>query len=167
MIDMIDVRTGAELKQVRDLFRQYYQFLAHEHGLDISYQGIEEELSNLPGMFGPPRGRLIMAVSSEQAIGCAALRPIEERVCELKRMFVLPQFRGLGVGKALARKLIEDARTIGYERMRLDTGNFLTAAIQLYDSLGFQRIDPYHDVPEDVRKIAIFMELVLKPETTK
>jgi ribosomal protein S18 acetylase RimI-like enzyme len=76
-------------------------------------------------------------------------------------MFVLPQFRGQGVGKALARKLIEDAHTIGYECMRLATGNFLTAAIQLYESLGFQRIEPYNDVPEDIRKIAIFMELRL------
>jgi GNAT superfamily N-acetyltransferase len=102
-----------------------------------------------------------MAVISEQPIGCAALRRSDEQVCELKRMFVLPQFRGQGVGKALARKLIEDAHTIGYECMRLDTGNFLTAAVQLYESLGFQRIEPYNAIPEDLRKIAIFMELRL------
>lgn len=76
-------------------------------------------------------------------------------------MFVLPQFRGQGIGQALAREIIEDARTIGYERMRLDTGSFLTAAVQLYESLGFQRIEPHNDVPENIRNIAIFMELVL------
>jgi putative acetyltransferase len=161
MVKIIEVQTESELEQIKVLFRNYFQFLAHDHGLDISYQGIEDELANLSGKFAPPNGRLIMAITSEQAIGCAALRPIDERVCELKRMFVLPQYRGQGVGKALAKDLIEDARTIGYERMRLDTGNFLTAAIQLYESLGFRRIEPYNDVPEDIRKIAIFMELAL------
>ena len=161
MINIIEVQTATELTQVKDLFRAYFQFLAQDHGLDISYQGIEEELASLPGKFAPPDGRLILAVMSEQSIGCAALRRMDEEVCELKRMFVLPQFRGQGIGKALARKLIEDARTIGYECMRLDTGNFLTAAIQLYESLSFQRIEPYNDVPEDIRKIAIFMELRL------
>lgn len=161
MIKIIEVQTAAELTQVKDLFRAYFQFLSQEHGLDISYQGIEEELASLPGKFAPPDGRLILAVTSEQSVGCAALRRIDDQACELKRMFVLPQFRGQGIGKALARKLIDDARTIGYECMRLDTGNFLAAAIQLYDSLGFQIIEPYNDVPEDLQKIAIFMELRL------
>jgi ribosomal protein S18 acetylase RimI-like enzyme len=161
MIKIIEVQTASELEQVKDLFRAYFQFLAQEDDLDISYQGIEEELASLPGKFTPPDGRLIMAVMSEQPIGCAALRRIDEQVCELKRMFVLPQFRGQGIGKALASKLIEDGRTIGYECMRLDTANFWTAAIRLYESLGFQRIEPYNDVPEDLRKISIFMELRL------
>ena len=161
MTKIVEFQTASELEQIKELFREYYAFLAHDHGLDISYQGIEEELATLPGKFAPPRGRLILAVMAEQPIGCAALRPIDEQVCELKRMFVLPQFRGRGVGRALAEELIQVARTIGYERMRLDTGNFLTAAIQLYESLGFKRIEPYNDVPEDLREIAIFMELVL------
>ena len=161
MIQIIEVQTASEFEQVKDLFRAYFQFLAHDHGLDISYQGIEEELKSLPGKFSPPDGRLIMAVISEQAIGCAALRRIDQQVCELKRMFVLSQFRGQGVGKALALKLIDEAKTIGYQCVRLDTGNFLTAAVKLYESLGFQRIEPYNEVPEDLRKIAIFMELRL------
>lgn len=161
MIKIIDVQTASELMQVKDLFRAYFQFLAQEDGLNTSNQGIEDELATLPGKFAPPGGRLIMAVNSEQALGCTALRRIDEQVCELKRMFVLPQFRGQGVGKALARKLIEDARTMGYDCMRLDTGNFWTAAIQLYESLGFQRIEPSHDVSEDLRKVSIFMELKL------
>ena len=161
MIQIIEVQTASELEQVKDLFRAYFQFLAYGHGLDISYQGIEEELASLPGKFVPPDGRLMLVVLSGQTVGCAALRPIDSQVCELKRMFVLSQFRGQGAGKALALKLIEDAKTIGYECMRLDTGNFLTAAIQLYESLGFRRIEPYNEVPEDVRKIAIFMELRL------
>lgn len=161
MIKIIDVQTAPELMQVKDLFRAYFQFLAQEDALEISHQDIEDELATLPGKFVPPEGRLVMAVTSEQAMGCAALHRIDEQVCELKRMFVLPQFRGQGVGKALARKLIEDARAMGYECMRLDTGNFWTAAIQLYESLGFQRIEPGDDVPEDLRKVSIFMELRL------
>lgn len=161
MIKIIQVQTDSELQQVKQLFREYYVFLANEHGLDISYQGIEDELANLPGKFAPPRGRLIMAITSEQSMGCAALRPIDRKVCELKRMFVSPQFRGQGVGKALARELIKDAQTIGYECMRLDTGNSLIAAIRLYESLSFQHIEPYGEVPEDIRKRAVFMELRL------
>src|SRR5574339_476163 len=145
MIQIVEVQTASALDQVKDLFRAYFQFLAHDHGLDISYQGIEEELASLPGKFAPPDGRLIMAVVSEQAIGCAALRRIDPQVCELKRMFVLSQFRGQGVGKALALKLIEDAKMIGYEYMRLDTGNFLAVAVKLYETLGFQRIEPYNE----------------------
>lgn len=162
MIEIIDVQTASELIQVKDLFRAYFQFLAQEDGLEISDQSIEDELATLPGKFAAPEGRLIMAVTSKQAMGCAALRRIDGQVCELKRMFVFPQFRGQGVGKALARKLIEDARTMGYEYIRLDTGNVWTAAIQLYESLDFQRIEPNNDVPEDLRKVSIFMELRLK-----
>lgn len=160
-MEIIAVQTPAELEQVKQLFREYYAFLARDHGLDISYQGVEDELATLPGKFIAPQGRLIMAVEAGQAVGCAALRPIDAQVCELKRMFVQPQFRGQGVGRALAQRLIQDARSIGYHSMRLDTGNFLTAAIKLYQSLGFQYIAPYNDLPEDIRRIAIFMELRL------
>jgi GNAT superfamily N-acetyltransferase len=161
MIKIIEVQTATEMAQVKDLFRAYFQFLAQEQGLDISYQGIEDELASLPGKFTPPDGRLVLALMSEQPVGCAALRRIEEQVCELKRMFVLPQYRGQGAGKMLAHRLIEDARTTGYACMRLDTANFFAAAIHLYESLGFQRIEPYNDLPEEIRKIAIFMELRL------
>jgi GNAT superfamily N-acetyltransferase len=158
---IIEVQTPTEIEQIKHLFREYYQFLAREHGLDISYQGIEDELASLPGNYSAPKGRLILAVEANQPVGCAALRPINEQVCELKRMYVLPQYRGQGVGRALAKALIEDARQIGYYLMRLDTGNFLTSAIKLYESLGFKQIEPYNEIPEEIRKIAIFMELDL------
>jgi putative acetyltransferase len=159
---IIEVQTTAELDQIRELFREYYSFLAREHGLDISYQGIEDELASLPGKFAAPKGRLLLAIDSNQPVGCAALRPIDEGVCELKRMYVLPEYRGQGVGKALAKALIQEARQTGYQLMRLDTGNFLTVAINLYETLGFKRIAPYNDVPEEIRRIAIFMELSLE-----
>ena len=158
---IIDVQTPVEMEQIKELFREYYRFLAREHGLDISYQGIEDELASLPGKYATPEGRLILAFEAKQPVGCAALRPIDERICELKRMYVLPQYRGQGVGKTLAQRLIEEARQVGYHLMRLDTGNFLTSAIKLYESLGFKQIEPYNQVPEEIRKIAIFMELDL------
>jgi len=160
-MEIIEVKTNAELNQIKDLFRQYYDFLARDHGLDISYQGIADELAALPGQFAPPKGRLLLAVQSGQPIGCAALRPLEAHVCELKRMYVLLEFRGQGVGKALAMTLIQEARQIGYQLMRLDTANFLTTAQKLYESIGFRSIAPYSDVPEDIRQVAIFMELAL------
>ncbi|MBE7436507.1 MAG: GNAT family N-acetyltransferase [Anaerolineales bacterium] len=158
---IIEVQTPAEMEQINELFREYYKFLAREHGLDISYQGIEDELANLPGKYATPKGRLILAIEANHAVGCAALRPIDEQICELKRMYVLPQYREQGVGRTLAQTLIEDARQIGYHLMRLDTGNFLTSAIKLYESLGFKQIEPYSEVPEEIHKIAIFMELDL------
>lgn len=159
---IIEVQTPVEMEQIKELFREYYRFLAREHGLDISYQGIEDELASLPGKYATPEGRLILAFEANQSVGCAALRPIDERICELKRMYVLPQYRGQDVGKMLAQRLIEEARQVGYHLMRLDTGNFLTSAIKLYESLGFKQIEPYNEVPEEIRKIAIFMELDLE-----
>jgi len=158
----IEIQTPTEMEQIRELFREYYRFLAREHGLDISYQGIEDELASLPGKYAAPKGRLILAIEENHPVGCAALRPIDEQICELKRMYVLPQYRGQGVGKVLAQTLIKEARQIGYRLIRLDTGNFLTAAIKLYKTLGFKQIDPYNEVPEEIRKIAIFMELDLE-----
>jgi putative acetyltransferase len=160
-MEIIRVSSDIEIQQVRDLFREYFNFLAHDHGLDIGYQGIEQELAALPGHFAPPSGRLVLAVGSGNPLGCAALRPLGEGICELKRMYVRQQYRGQGVGKALATFLIQDACDIGYKIMRLDTGNFLLAALGLYRSLGFKTIEPYNDVPEDIRRLAVFMELAL------
>jgi putative acetyltransferase len=159
---IIEVHTPAELDQIKELFREYHQYLKIEHGLDISYQGVEDELATLPGKYAAPGGRLILALESDQPMGCAALRPINKQVCELKRMYVLPRYRGHGVGKAVAKALIQEASRIGYKVMRLDTGDFLRPAIILYESLGFKRIAPYNDVPEQIRSMAIFMELVLE-----
>ena len=161
-MQIIEATNPSQLDQIKELFREYYHFLASDHNLDINYQGIEEELSSLPGKFTAPFGRLLLALEEGHAVGCAAMRPLEEDICELKRMYVLPQYRGLGIGKALALELIQDAKEIGYVRMRLDTASFLTAARKLYESLGFQLIEPYNDVPEDIRQIALFMELSLE-----
>lgn len=161
-MQIIQVLSDTELQQTKDLFREYFEFLRHDHGLDIGYQGIDDELAALPGHFTPPSGRLVLAVESGKPMGCAGLRRMDADICELKRMYVRPEFRGQGAGRALATKLIQDAKDIGYKRMRLDTGNFLKEAQSLYYSLGFKRIEPYNEIPEELRSIAIYMELVLE-----
>jgi len=160
-MEILQVRFAAQMQQTRDLFREYFGFLRRDHGLDISYQGVAEELAALPGEFAPPRGRLIIAIDSGKAAGCAAFRPLRANTCEMKRMYVLPEFRGRGVGRSLAERLIQEARQIGYEYMRLDTANLLVAAISLYESLGFRPIVPYNEVPEELQSVAVHMELVL------
>ena len=142
------------LGQVRHLFTEYSSSL----GIDLCFQNFDKELAELPGDYAPPDGRLLLAIHDRQIAGCAALRKISDGMCELKRMYVRPQFRGKGIGKGLALALIEDARSIGYTSMRLDTLPVMREAITLYRSLGFNDIDPYRYNPVGE---AIFMELSL------
>ena len=157
-MDIRQAVTTQELMQVSQLFRQYFAWLADEHGIDMGYQGVEAELASLPGYYAAPQGRLLLLYEGEETAGCGAFRPIDEKVCELKRMYVKPQFRGKGFGRAMAVHLLEEARKSGFEIARLDTATFLIEALALYLSLGFEVIGPYYQVPEGVRKLTIFME---------
>jgi ribosomal protein S18 acetylase RimI-like enzyme len=143
-----------ELEQIRDLFFDYSNSL----GFDLSFQNFQKELNELPGDYSPPSGRLLLGFHDSDPAGCVALRRISEEICEMKRLFVRPQCRGLGLGRALAAKVIEDAREIGYRGMRLDTVPTMQTAIALYVSLGFKEIEPYRYNPI---KGAKFMELDL------
>ncbi|HEU0038281.1 MAG TPA: GNAT family N-acetyltransferase, partial [Verrucomicrobiae bacterium] len=122
-------------------------------------QDFERELTALPGRYAPPAGSLLLALDGTNAAGCAALRNIGDGICEMKRLYVRPAFRGKGLGRALASDIIAAARQIGYERMRLDTLSSMKEAIALYQSLGFRRIAPYYDNPN---RGAVFMELDLR-----
>ncbi len=157
-VDIRQAITSHEIAQVSQLFRQYYAWLADEHGIDMSYQDVEAELARLPGYYAPPGGLLLLLYQAEEAAGCGAFRPIDKTICELKRMYVRPEFRGKGLGKAIALCLLEEARKSGYKIARLDTATFLPEAQALYLSLGFQVIGPYYQVPEDILKWTIFME---------
>ena len=133
------------LAEVRCLFLEYASSL----NLDLEFQGFARELRELPGEYAPPRGLLILAWPGDRssAAGCIALRPLGADVCEMKRLYVRPLYRGLGIGRALSVRLIEDAARLGYLRMRLDTLSCMAAATGLYRSLGFREIPAYYHNP--------------------
>lgn len=129
--------------RVRELFREY----AAGTGLDLCFQGFNEELETLPGKYGPPEGRLLVAECGAQDAGCVALRKIGDGVCEMKRLYVRPDFRRRGVGQALAFAIVEAARDIGYVSMRLDTLSTMQSAVALYRSMGFRETSSYYANP--------------------
>jgi ribosomal protein S18 acetylase RimI-like enzyme len=142
------------LSQARDIFREYQTSL----GIDLCFQNFEEELSSLPGKYAPPSGRLYLVFIGGQVAGCIALRPFQENQCEMKRLYVRPQFRGRNMGRVLADKVIGDAREIGYRQMFLDTLPSMSRAQELYRSLGFREIAPYCYNPVEGTK---YLELEL------
>jgi len=143
------------LPVVRELFREYADSL----DIDLCFQSFDEELAGLPGKYAPPAGRLLLAMMADKPAGCVALRPIAGGICEMKRLYVRPEFRAQKVGRKLADAIIGAAQEIGHERMRLDTLSSMHAAIALYESLGFIRIPPYYDNPSG---LAVFFELKLR-----
>lgn len=132
-----------DLPEVLTLFREYADSL----GVDLSFQDFDRELATLPGDYVPPRGALLLAEHAAAVAGCVALRPLGVDVCEMKRLFVRPAFRGAKLGRALAEAILSEARRIGYSRMRLDTLPSMAEAIVLYERLGFTDIAPYRHNP--------------------
>lgn len=143
-MNLVEAHTPDDLETVRALFREYQRFL----GVDLCFQGFEEELATLPGGYAPPQGRLLLARVDEQAAGCVALRPLPEAgACEMKRLFVRPAYRGQGLGRWLATQILHEATVLNYAVMRLDTLDTLDPAMRLYRELGFQRGAPYYANP--------------------
>lgn len=157
-----------EMGLVRELFREY----AHSLDFDLGFQNFEEELANLPGSYASPYGRILLAFCGAEAAGCVALRPFDERRCEMKRLFVRPAHRGKGVGEALIERFLEEARAIAlgphsegaggyYESVVLDTIQpLMSRAIAVYKKVGFREIPAYRPNPVGG---ALYMELELKP----
>ena len=151
----VQAQSLEEIEVARGLFREYAAGL----NIDLCFQNFDQEVAGLPGNYAPPAGRLLLAIEDERVAGCIALRPFGDGDCEMKRLYVRPEFRGQGLGKELVTTLIDAAREIGYKRMLLDTlPGKMDEAIALYRSLGFREIAPYYHNPVDG---AVFMELLL------
>jgi putative acetyltransferase len=154
MVEIREVESGKKLEEIRELFREYTDWL----GFDLGFQDFETEFSNLPGGYSLPDGSLLLAQCEGKSAGCGALRRLDRETCEMKRLYVRPQYRRRGIGRRLAVALIDRARGAGYVRMRLDTVPWMTEAIALYESLGFVDTAPYRHNPVPGAR---FMELVL------
>jgi putative acetyltransferase len=143
------------MAQVRELFLEY----ANSLGFSLCFQGFDQELAGLPGDYAPPDGRLLLARFGDEIAGCVTLRKLDSEACEMKRLYLRPKFRGRGLGRALVERVLEEARAIGYRRMRLDTVEpVMRDAVAMYRRFGFREIAPYRSNPIDG---AMYMELEL------
>jgi ribosomal protein S18 acetylase RimI-like enzyme len=154
-IQIIEANSDELLGKAKKLFLEYAESL----GFDLCFQNFDSELDDLPGEYAQPNGNLFLALSQNQAIGCVAIRYFDEGICEMKRLYVKPNFRGTNAGRALAEAAINAGKIIGYEKMRLDTLISMESANQLYNSLGFIEIQPYRYNPLEGAK---YFELSLK-----
>src|SRR5690606_23570244 len=139
---MIDIRAAhfpEDLPTVRELFGEYAEGL----GIDLTFQDFQTEMVNLPGKYAPPKGRVLLAWNADRPVGCVALRPIDDSRREMKRLYVRVEMRSLQLGRRLAERICDEARSIGYRQICLDTLPTMTSAIRLYTALGFQPIAPY------------------------
>jgi putative acetyltransferase len=151
----LQVEFPEHLATIRKLFLEYAESL----GFSLCFQGFEKELAELPGDYVPPEGRLLLARFEGQPAGCVALHKLAPEICEMKRLYVRPQFRSKGLGKALAERIINEARQIGYKKLRLDTVEpVMRVAVAMYRTLGFREIAPYRPNPIEG---ALYMELEL------
>ena len=156
--EIIPAESPAQIESVRELFLEYARSLS----FNLCFQSFEQELAGLPGDYASPDGRLLLLTNNNANAGCAALHKIDGDTCEMKRLYVRPQFRGLGLGKMLADRIIADAREIGYNRLRLDTvESNMKIAVAMYRSMGFREIAPYRANPIET---ALYMELELQEE---
>jgi len=149
------VNSAEQIAQARKLFLEYASSL----GFSLCFQSFDKELAELPGDYAPPEGRLLFAEYNSRPAGCVALHPLEPGICEMKRLYLRPAYRGKGLGRKLAEAVIGEARAIGYKTMRLDTVEpIMRDAVAMYRRLGFREIAPYRPNPIEG---AIYMELEL------
>jgi ribosomal protein S18 acetylase RimI-like enzyme len=149
-----EIRPESDIETVRSLFVEYGESL----GFDLCFQDFDRELEELPGGYAPPRGRILLAEEDGKTAGCVALRDLGDGYCEMKRLYVRPDFRGRGIGRKLAKEIVSVAMEEGYLHMRLDTLASMTTAIALYKSMGFRETGPYRFNPIEG---AVYLELDL------
>jgi len=155
VIRLIQAITPEEITLARELFAEYAVWL----DISLCFQNFDKELAGLPGNYAPPSGRLLLALEDDQLVGCVALRPLPDQTCEMKRLYVRPEFRGRGWGRKMVEAIVAAAQELGYSRMRLDTlPGKMDQALAMYRRFGFREIDPYYENPVEG---ATFMELTL------
>jgi len=154
VLTIIHAESSEFIPQVKALFSEYADSL----DFGLCFQDFDHELEELPGEYARPDGAILLALFGGEIAGCVAIRPIEEGICELKRLYVKPLYRCKGIGRRLTEEIIEEARQAGYSAIRLDTVPSMIAANTLYASLGFNEIEPYRHNPIDG---ALYLELTL------
>ena len=144
-MEKVEIRHArpADIDAVRAMMREYIEWIA----LDLAFQEIDAELDRLPGDYAPPRGVLLVAADGDRYAGVIALRPFDTRICEMKRLFIRPEARGLGLARRLIDALLAEARRLGYAEIRLDTLPMMGAAQALYEAMGFVDMPAYYDTP--------------------
>jgi ribosomal protein S18 acetylase RimI-like enzyme len=155
-MNQIDIRIlraekDEHLEVAKELFMEYARSLE----FSLGFQDFEEEIADMPGHYGPPGGCILLAFVGGEPSGCVAVRKLEKGICEMKRLYVRPEYRGRGIGKTLSEMIIEEAKIIGYGKMRLDTLGSMTEAISIYRHQGFREIKPYRYNPFEQ---AVFLE---------
>jgi carbonic anhydrase len=165
MVEIIVAQSPAHLQQVRELSRGYVAWLVElDRSLGVydpdvfRAYGYESGEALLPGDYGAPDGCLLLAVVDSRPAGCVALRKVDESTCEMRMLFVHPEFQGLGIGTALVARLLDAGKRLGYSAMCLDTSRHMVSAHRLYTSLGFREVTPDHDQQDSLKDIKIFME---------
>ena len=171
-VDLVEVLTKSQLAAAAELMRafvgwQHVRHAEHRERLDAYFDpnGFEEELARLPQPFERPGGLLLLATVDGDPASCIALKPLGNRVCEMKRLYLRPEYHGLGIGRLLVSRLIEEADAIGYSAMRLETGPLQVEAQGLYAAFGFRRIPPYRSLPDCLHDWLICMERPLGTAT--
>lgn len=166
---LVDAQYENDIRELfYDNFNATHSIIVNELNIDFNVDDfLEQEMAKLK-QFSPPDGRLILAELNGEKAGCAALRKIAEGIGEVKRMYVKPEFRRKGIGRALLQSIIDEASKIGYSKIQLDSPYFATAAQTLYREFGFQKTSPYpeSDIPEHLHPQWIFMELVIARPTS-
>ena len=154
-VNITEVEDADAVVIARALFEEYARSL----GIDLCFQDFAEELAALPGAYARPDGRLLLAWAGSQTAGCVALRRLGPAVGEMKRLYVRPAFRKLGIGRLLIETIVNESRTAGYRSLRLDTLPSMVGAQALYRHLGFREIAPYRENPVPG---AVYLELELE-----
>lgn len=161
MLSVNQIKDAKQIAAAQELMREYFSwFFTLVPGSESAptFQGWESEIANLPGIYIPPMGRLLLATINEQPAGCVALKQVTDQIGELKRMYVSPSTRGKRIGWHLGKALLDEAHTIGYKRLVLDSHISMTHAHQIYEELGFKRVEAPSGFPQELIPIVVFME---------